>query len=68
MNLRSARYYSANDVRASALDSDSDTNEKDISTESNDDSEPGFDDSNGNNFDPILIGDYNAANNNMDID
>jgi hypothetical protein len=67
MNLRSARYYSAKDVRAGALNNNSDTDKGGISTESNDDSEPGFDDSDGDDFDPILMGDYDAADDNIDI-
>jgi hypothetical protein len=61
-------YYSAKDVRAGALNGDSDTDEGDISTESNDDLEPGFDDSDGDDFDPSLMGTYDAADDNMDID
>jgi hypothetical protein len=68
MNLRSARYYSIKDVRAGALDRDSGTDEGDVSTESNSDSGPDFNESDADEFDPILGGDYDMADDNMDID
>lgn len=67
INLRSARYYLAKDVRAGALDGDSETDEGDISTESNNDSN-GFDGSKGDDFNPILGGDYDSADDNIDVD
>jgi hypothetical protein len=39
-----------------------------VTTNTEYDSEPDFDDSDNNVFDPILIADYKAADNNMDLD
>jgi hypothetical protein len=69
MNLRSARYYTAKEVRNGALERDSDLDsDSDISTQSFDVSEADFEASDRDAFDPILGGDYNSADDNMDID
>jgi hypothetical protein len=69
MNLRSARYYTAKEARAGAFDNTDDEtdDDDDDSTLSFDISEPGFEESEGDDFDPILGGDYNAADDNMDV-
>ena len=39
-----------------------------ITTDTDYDSEPDFDSSDDDEFDPILSGDYEAADNNMEVD
>ena len=68
MNLCSATYYTAREVRNSLLDNeDGLEGENDITTESSNDSEPDFD-SSDDEFDPILGGDHGAADDNIDVD
>jgi hypothetical protein len=63
MNLSLAIYVTAKEVKNRALD-DSDNKgfelKGDITADSSDDSEPDFDDSDNNVFDPIIRGDYNV--------
>ena len=69
MNLCSVIYYIAREVRNSLLDNeDRLEDENNITTESSNDSEPDFDSSDDDEFDPILRGDYNTTDNNIDID
>ena len=69
MNLRSATYVTAKEVRNGILDNkDGFEDENDITTDTSNDSKPDFDDSDNDEFDPILGADYEAADNNMDVD
>ena len=70
MNLRSATYVTAKEVANRALDDDkySLEDKNNITTDTNNNSEPDFDSSDDDKFDPILSSDYEAADNNMDID
>ena len=70
MNLRSATYVTAKEVRNGALDDDkySCEDEGDVTTDTDNDSEPDFDSSDDDEFDPILGGDYTAADNNIKVD
>jgi hypothetical protein len=63
MNLSSATYLTAKEVKNGALDDSDDEGfelEGDITTHLSDDSEPNFDDSDDNVFDPIMGGDYDV--------
>jgi hypothetical protein len=70
MNLRSATYVTAKEVANGALDDDKYGYEleDDVTTDTSYDSEPDFDSSDNDEFDPILGGDYNAADDNMEVD
>ena len=69
MNLRSATYHTAAEVKASILDSkDRIEDENDVTTNTDNDSEPEFDTSDDDEFDPIQGGDYDAIDDNIDID
>lgn len=68
MNLRSATYVTAREVRAGILDEEGYENEDDVTTDASLDSEPEFDSSDDDEFDPILSGDYDVADDFMDID
>ena len=69
MNIRSATYVTAKEVRNGILDNkDRFEDENDITTDTSNDSKPDFDDSDNDEFDPILGADYKAADNNMDVD
>ena len=54
-------------MRASALSGDSETDDRDILAKSNNHSN-GFNSSKGDDFDLILGGDYDSANDNIDVD
>ena len=63
-------YLTAKEVRNSAL-SDDETrfeDENDITTDTDNKSEADFDSLDDDEFDPILGGDYNAADDNMEVD
>ena len=69
MNLRSAVYVTAKEVKNGILDNkDGFEDENDVTTDISNDSEPDFDDSEGDEFDPILRADYDAVDDNMDVD
>ena len=69
MNLRSVIYITAKEVRASLLDNKNGfEDENNVTTNTGNDSEPDFDHSNDNEFDPILGTDYNTADNNIEVD
>jgi hypothetical protein len=69
MNLRSATYITAKEVRNRALDDETSFKDKnDITTDTDNESEPDFDSSDNDEFDPILGGDYNATDDNMEVD
>jgi hypothetical protein len=64
-------YVTAKEVKNGALDDSDDEGfelEGDITTDSSDDSEPNFDDSDDNVFDPIMGGDYDVQDDFMDVD
>ena len=68
MNLRSAAYVTAKEVRNGALDDEGFKDPNDVTTDTDYDSEPDFDSSDDDEFDPILGGDYEAADNNLEVD
>ena len=68
MNLRSATYVTAKEVRNGALEDKEGFEDPNITTDTDYDSEPDFDSSDDDEFDPILSGDYEAADNNMEVD
>jgi hypothetical protein len=69
MNLRSATYVTAREVRYGILDSEEGLeDENDVITNTENESEPDFDDSDNDAFDPILGADYDIADDNMDVD
>jgi hypothetical protein len=71
MNLSSATYVTAKEVKNGALDDSDDEGfelEGEVTTDSSDDSEPDFDDSDDDVFDPIIGGDYNVQDDFMDVD
>jgi hypothetical protein len=68
MNLRSATYITAKEVRNEALDDKTGFKDKNnVTTNTNNESKPDFDSSDNDAFDLILGGDYDAANNNMEV-
>jgi hypothetical protein len=68
MNLRSATYITAKEVRNRALDDKTGFEDKnDVTTDTNNESKPDFDSSDNDAFDPILGGDYDAADDNMEV-
>jgi hypothetical protein len=68
MNLRSATYVTAREVKEGALDNEEGLeDEHDVTTDSSNNSEPDFDASDNDAFDPILGGDYEAADDFMDV-
>ena len=70
MNLRSANYVTAKEARNRALYGDETgfEDEDDVTSDTDNDSEPDFDFSDDNDFDPIISGDYVAADDNMEVD
>jgi hypothetical protein len=70
MNLRSAIYVTAKEAANGALDDDEYgcEDENDVTTDTNHDSEPEFDCSDDDDFDPILGGDYIAADDFIDVE
>jgi hypothetical protein len=69
MNLRSTNYVTAKEVKNGALNDETSFEDKnDVTTNTDDDSEPDFDSSDDNEFDPILSGDYKARDNNIEVD
>ena len=68
INLRSVTYYTAQEVREGIIDrEDRREDEDNVTTNTNTDSEPEFDTSD-DEFDPVKGGDYNAADDSMDVD
>ena len=57
-------------MRNSALGDDETgfEDENDVTTDTDNESEADFDSSDDDEFDPILSGDYNAADDNMEVD
>jgi hypothetical protein len=70
MNLRSATYVTSKEVKNGILSTIKDglEDENAVTTNTDNDSKPDFDESDNDEFDPIISADYNAANNNMDVD
>jgi hypothetical protein len=69
MNLRSATYYTAREVKNGLFDTeDSFEDENDVTTDTSNDSEPDFDSSDDDAFDPILGADFDPADDFMDVD
>ena len=69
MNLRSATYVTAREVRNGILDNeDRFKNEDDITTDTSNDSEPDFDSSDDDEFDLILGADFDVTDDFMDRD
>jgi hypothetical protein len=69
MNLRSATYVTAKEVRNGILNNkDGFEDEYDVTTDTSNDFEPNFDDSEGDEFDLILGADYDAVDDNIDVD
>jgi hypothetical protein len=69
MNLRSATYVTAKEVRNRALnDKTGFENENNVTTNSNSQSEADFDSNDSNEFDPILSGNYDARDDFMDVE
>jgi len=71
MNLSLAIYVTAKEVKNRALDDSDDEGfelEGEVTTDSSDDSEPDFDDSDDNVFDLIIGGDYDVQDDFMDVD
>jgi hypothetical protein len=68
MNLRSATYYTANEVR-NGIDYDSEgiEDENNVTTDTGDESDSRFGSSDDDEFDPILGTGYDAADDNMDV-
>jgi hypothetical protein len=68
MNLRSATYITAKKVRNKALNDETGfEDENNITTNTDNESKPDFDSSDNDAFDPILGGDYDAADDNMEV-
>ena len=67
MNLRSATYFIAYEVRNSLL-VDRVEDENDVTTDTSNDSEPDFNSSDDNEFDPVLNNDYIAEDDFIDVD
>jgi hypothetical protein len=69
MNLRSATYVTAREVRNGALDDEEGFKDpNDITTNIDYDSEPNFDSSDDNAFDSILSGDYDVRDDFIDVE
>jgi hypothetical protein len=70
MNLRSATYVTAKEVKNGILDINEDgfEDENEVTTDTDTDSEPDFDKSDDDEFDPIMGADYDAADDNMAVD
>ena len=69
MNLRSATYITAKEVRAGLLgNEDGFEDENDVTTDTSNDSEPDFDHSDNDEFDSILSTNYNTTDNNIEED
>ena len=68
MNLRSATYHTKREVQNAILEETGLEDEADITTDTSDDSEPDFDSSDDDEFDPIQGADYDARDDNMDVD
>jgi hypothetical protein len=68
MNLRSVTYHTAYEVKNGLFDEEGVEDENDITTDSSNDSEPDFDSSDDEEFDPILSNDYIAEDDFMDVD
>jgi hypothetical protein len=70
MNLRSAIYVTAKEVKNSILDTieDSLEDKNTVTTDTDNDSEPDFNELDDNKFNPIIGADYDAADDNMDVD
>ena len=69
MNLRSATYVTAKEVRNGALDDETSfEDENDVTTDSDSQSKADFDSSDNDEFDPILGGDYDTRDDFMDVE
>lgn len=69
MNLRSTTYVTTKEARNRALDGETSFEDKNnITTNTNYDSEPDFDSSDDDIFDPILSSDYNTRDDFIDVD
>lgn len=68
MNLRSATYHTAKEVRNGLDNEDSFEDEDDVTTDTSNDSEPDFDHSDDDVFDPILGADFDPTDDFMDVD
>lgn len=70
MNLRSATYVTAKEVRNGALDNDEFgyEDENEVTTDTDNDSELDFDSSDDDEFDPILGADFRPDDEFMDVD
>ena len=69
MNLRSAIYYTAREVKNSLFNTeDSFKDENNVTTDTSNDSEPDFDFLDDDAFDPILGADFDPADDFMDVD
>ena len=68
-NLCSVIYHTTKEVRNGLLNTeDGFEDENDVTTDTDNGSEPDFDDSNDDVFDPILSVDYDIADDYIDID
>ncbi len=69
MNLRSATYVTSREIRNRALNNeDGFEDENNVTTDTDNKSEPDFNDSEDDAFDPILGADYEAIDDFMDVD
>ena len=69
MNLHSATYITAREVRTGLLDNeDGFEDENDVTTDTSNDFEPDFDHSDADEFDPILGADDDVVDDNMEVD
>ena len=68
MNLRSATYYTKREVQNAILEETGLEDKADITTDTSDNSEPNFDSSDDDKFDPIQGTDYNTRDDNIDVD
>jgi hypothetical protein len=68
MNLQSATYHTKREVQNAILKETGLEDEADITTDTSDNSEPDFDSSDDDEFNPIQGANYNARDDNMDVD
>ena len=67
VSLRSANYVTVKEVKNRVLDDETGfKDENDVTTDTDEDSEPDFDSSDDGEFDPIPGGDYEATDDNME--
>jgi len=67
MNLRSAIYHTAKEVRNSLVNKEGFKDENNITTDTSLNSEPDFDSSDDDEFDPVLRNDYIAEDDFIDV-